>query len=240
MTHPLRRGRFRSLSKPFWRLGAARTSAYVCCANVHMLVEAHRDAEFRQVLERADLVTPDGGPVASIAGWRGGHQQGRVAGMDLVPGAAHRGGAARTIGVLLRYHRRRAAKLLWRGPPASCPALRLVGTCAPPFRPSSPDRGSRPRGRHQRGRPRFAVRGPGLPAAGEAGWPPTRAKSRRVCWAWARPFLVYAGLEQRLPVWARRLWLEWAYRLWLEPSPACGGATCSPIPASSTSWPARS
>ncbi|RZK45821.1 MAG: glycosyltransferase, partial [Hymenobacter sp.] len=30
-------------------------------------------------------------------------------------------------------------------------------------------------------------------------------------------FLVYAGMEQRLPMWARRLWLEWAYRLWLEP-----------------------
>ena len=30
-------------------------------------------------------------------------------------------------------------------------------------------------------------------------------------------FPVYAGLEPRLPVWARRLWLEWAYRLWQEP-----------------------
>nr|GEY63207.1 exopolysaccharide production protein PSS, putative [Tanacetum cinerariifolium] len=77
------------------QLGAARTSAYVCCANVHMVVEAHRDASFRQILEEANLVTPDGGPVASVAGWMGGHPQERVAGMDLVPAllaeAAERG-----------------------------------------------------------------------------------------------------------------------------------------------------
>jgi N-acetylglucosaminyldiphosphoundecaprenol N-acetyl-beta-D-mannosaminyltransferase len=30
-------------------------------------------------------------------------------------------------------------------------------------------------------------------------------------------FLVYAGLEKRLPKWARRLCLEWVYRLYLEP-----------------------
>ena len=30
-------------------------------------------------------------------------------------------------------------------------------------------------------------------------------------------FRVYAGLEPRLPAWARKLWLEWAYRLWQEP-----------------------
>jgi N-acetylglucosaminyldiphosphoundecaprenol N-acetyl-beta-D-mannosaminyltransferase len=30
-------------------------------------------------------------------------------------------------------------------------------------------------------------------------------------------FLVYAGLEKRLPPWARDLSLEWLYRLYLEP-----------------------
>ena len=30
-------------------------------------------------------------------------------------------------------------------------------------------------------------------------------------------FRVYAGLEPRLPMWARQLWLEWAFRLWQEP-----------------------
>ena len=65
------------------QLGAARSSAYVCCANVHMLVEANRHPAFRQVLNKAAVVTPDGSPVAAALGWFHGERQARVAGMDL-------------------------------------------------------------------------------------------------------------------------------------------------------------
>jgi N-acetylglucosaminyldiphosphoundecaprenol N-acetyl-beta-D-mannosaminyltransferase len=50
-------GRFDDFVDNILQLGAARTSAYVCCANVHMLVEASKDASFRHVLEEANLVT---------------------------------------------------------------------------------------------------------------------------------------------------------------------------------------
>ena len=67
-------------------LGKARCSAYVCFANVHMVVEAQHDASFRRVLEHAAIVAPDGSPVAAAVGWfNRGKRQTRVAGMDLLP-----------------------------------------------------------------------------------------------------------------------------------------------------------
>ncbi|RZJ87539.1 MAG: glycosyltransferase, partial [Hymenobacter sp.] len=125
-------GSFEDFVDRIMQLGADRSSAYVCCANVHMVVEAHRDSSFRQVLAEASLVTPDGGPVASVAGWRGGHPQERVAGMDLLPAllteAARRGQSVYFYGTtdeVLQAIVDRAQREL--------PSLRLVGTCAPPF-----------------------------------------------------------------------------------------------------------
>jgi len=77
------------------QLGAARTSAYVCFANVHMLVEAERNQEFAKVVNGAALTAPDGSPVAAAVHWFRGPTQERVAGMDLLPvllrAAAERG-----------------------------------------------------------------------------------------------------------------------------------------------------
>jgi N-acetylglucosaminyldiphosphoundecaprenol N-acetyl-beta-D-mannosaminyltransferase len=197
------------------QLGAARSSAYVCCANVHMVVEAHRDASFRKILEEADLVTPDGGPVASVAGWVGGHSQERVAGMDLVPAllakAAERGQSVYFYGTtddVLQAIVERAKREL--------PHLRLVGTCAPPFRALTAEEETAHVAAINAADPDLLFVALGCPR--QERWMAThRGKIKACMLGVGQAFLVYAGLEQRLPVWARRLWLEWAYRLWLEP-----------------------
>ena len=38
-------------------------SRYVCAANVHMVMEAHDSPSFMEVVNKADLVTPDGVPL---------------------------------------------------------------------------------------------------------------------------------------------------------------------------------
>jgi len=208
-------GPFEEFVDTILRLGAARRSAYVCCANVHMLVEAHRDADFRQVLAAADLVTPDGGPVASVAGWRGGHPQERVAGMDLVPAlmveAAKRGQSVYFYGTteaVLDAIVARAQREL--------PTLRIAGTCAPPFRPLSAAEEAAHTAAIEAADPDLLFVALGCPR--QEKWMAAHRGQVRACMLGVgQAFLVYAGLEQRLPVWARRLWLEWAYRLWLEP-----------------------
>lgn len=197
------------------QLGAARNSAYVCCANVHMVVEAHRDVSFRQVLDEADLVTPDGGPVASVAGWLSGQPQERVAGMDLLPAllaeAARRGQSVYFYGTtddVLQAIVDRAKREL--------PHLRLVGTCAPPFRTLTPEEEEAHVAAINAVDPDLLFVALGCPRQ-ERWMAAHRGKIKACMLGVGQAFLVYAGMEQRLPVWARRLWLEWAYRLWLEP-----------------------
>ena len=208
-------GKFEDFINQILYLGASKSSTYVCCANVHMVVEAHSDASFRKVLAEADLVTPDGGPVASIAGWRGGHPQERVAGMDLVPAllqeAALRGQSVYFYGTtedVLAAIVERAKREL--------PTLRLVGTCAPPFRALTAAEEAAHVAAINAADPDLLFVALGCPR--QERWMAAHRGQIKACMLGVgQAFLVYAGMEQRLPMWARRLWLEWAYRLWLEP-----------------------
>jgi N-acetylglucosaminyldiphosphoundecaprenol N-acetyl-beta-D-mannosaminyltransferase len=208
-------GSFQDFVDKILQLGAARNSAYVCCANVHMIVEAHRDVSFRQVLDEANLVTPDGGPVASVAGWLSGQPQERVAGMDLLPAllteAAQRGQSVYFYGTtdeVLQAIVDRAKREL--------PTLRLVGTCAPPFRTLTPEEEEAHVAAINAADPDLLFVALGCPRQ-ERWMAAHRGKVKACMLGVGQALLVYAGMEQRLPLWARRLWLEWAYRLWLEP-----------------------
>ena len=60
-----------------------RQSKFVCAANVHMLIEAYEHKELASVLEKADLVTPDGMPLVWMMRQMGVPNQDRIAGMDI-------------------------------------------------------------------------------------------------------------------------------------------------------------
>lgn len=208
-------GPFAEFVETILRLGAERRSAYVCCANVHMLVEAHRDPSFRQVLAEADLVTPDGGPVASVAGWRGGHPQERVAGMDLVP-ALLAEAARRNQSVYFYGTTEEVLAAIVARAHQELPALRIVGAVSPPFRPLTPAEEEAHTAAIEAADPDLLFVALGCPRQ-ERWMAAHRGRVRACMLGVGQAFLTYAGLEQRLPAWARRLWLEWAYRLWLEP-----------------------
>ena len=64
---------------------ASAVPYYVCVANVHMLMEAYKSETFAQILNEANLVTPDGKPITWALKFLSGITQPRVAGMDLLP-----------------------------------------------------------------------------------------------------------------------------------------------------------
>jgi N-acetylglucosaminyldiphosphoundecaprenol N-acetyl-beta-D-mannosaminyltransferase len=66
-------------------LARKKQSSYVCVANVHMTIEAYWDSKFADMVNDADLVTPDGMPLAKAMKLLYGLRQDRVAGMDLLP-----------------------------------------------------------------------------------------------------------------------------------------------------------
>ena len=65
------------------RWAQVRASKVVCLANVHMLMEAYKNQDFARVLQRADLVTPDGKPLVLMLRKLGVKNQNQVAGLDV-------------------------------------------------------------------------------------------------------------------------------------------------------------
>ena len=61
-----------------------RESRTVCVCNVHSIVTARRNTEHAIALERADLATPDGAPVAWVLRRIGHRDQERINGPDLM------------------------------------------------------------------------------------------------------------------------------------------------------------
>lgn len=61
-----------------------KESAYVCVANVHMLVEAHNHPTFASVVNEADIAVPDGMPIAKSFDYLYGVKQERIAGVEII------------------------------------------------------------------------------------------------------------------------------------------------------------
>ncbi len=113
-----------------------RKPAYVCFANVHMLVEAAHDRAFAALVNKATWVTADGVPLLWALRAFYGVRQERITGLDVLPTLLQEATQAQlpvyiygsTVAVLGRC-RSFCAK--------NYPNLRLVGTHSPPFRPLS-------------------------------------------------------------------------------------------------------
>ena len=78
-------GEYYSFIDRIVHLAQQRFSSYVCVANVHMCIEAQQHSDFRDIVNNADLVTPDGMPLVFALKLLYGLKQQRVAGMDLLP-----------------------------------------------------------------------------------------------------------------------------------------------------------
>jgi N-acetylglucosaminyldiphosphoundecaprenol N-acetyl-beta-D-mannosaminyltransferase len=66
------------------RWGTSCTSRYICICNVHSVVTATSDMDFRRALDNADLATCDGAPIAWALRRLGFPGQQRIAGPDLM------------------------------------------------------------------------------------------------------------------------------------------------------------
>lgn len=198
----------------FW-LTENKRSSYVCFANVHMLVEAYKDKAFGEVLNQADVATPDGGPVSKLMRMVYGEQQDRVAGMDLLPRllqeAAARGKSVYFYGTTDDVLEKVVAKAK-----ADLPHLRVAGYYSPPFRKLSREEDAAITDMLNEANPDLVFVALGCPK--QERWMADHKEQVNACMLGVgQAFLTYAGLEKRLPKWARDLSLEWTYRLYLEP-----------------------
>jgi N-acetylglucosaminyldiphosphoundecaprenol N-acetyl-beta-D-mannosaminyltransferase len=190
-------------------------SRSVCIANVHMLMEAYWDPEFKQVLHAADLVTPDEMPLAWMLRLLGVKNQECVAGMDLFQ-ALCRTAQKQNIGIFLLGSQAQVLARICDRLAQKYPTLKIVGMEPLPFRPltASEDRHII----NQINRSQAGLLFVSLGCSKQERWiAQHRGKINAIMIGLGGVFPVYAGIHKRAPQWLRNLGLEWLYRLEQEP-----------------------
>jgi len=120
----------------------AGESRMVCAANVHMVMEAYDNPGFKAILNKADLVTPDGMPLVWMLRRMGAHNQKRVYGPDLM---LHVLSAVKDAGIPVGFYggKPEVLQVLVEKMQEQFPGLQVVYTCSPPFTPKSQGEGER-------------------------------------------------------------------------------------------------
>lgn len=192
-----------------------RKSTYTCVANVHMLVEAYKNKDFAAVVNKADMVTPDGMPLAKGLNQIYGIKQERVAGMDLLPD-------------LLKEAENNEVKVVFYGGTQltldktkefcdqNYPNLDIVGLISPPFRELSKDEEENYIELINESKAGFVFVALGCPK--QEKWMASMRGRINACMigiGGALPVMV--GMQKRAPKLMQRFSLEWLFRLSQEP-----------------------
>lgn len=196
-------------------LATKKQSAYVCIANVHMLVEAHDDAAFADIVNSADMVTPDGMPLAKSIEWLYGIKQDRVAGMDVLPAVIEEairknlsvffyGGSSQML-----EHTKAYIDTIY-------PQLQVGGMISPPFRPLTPEETEQDIAAINQSGAQIVFVVLGCPKQ-EKWMHSMRGRIHAVMLGIGGALPVMVGMQKRAPVWVQKSSLEWLYRLCQEP-----------------------
>jgi N-acetylglucosaminyldiphosphoundecaprenol N-acetyl-beta-D-mannosaminyltransferase len=196
-----------------WATNRESRTLYFC--NVHAVVTMQRDAQFGRAVAQADLVLPDGMPVAWMLRKSGFPRQQRINGPDFMHrycALAERrgepvffyGSTQQTLDALRDW----AATLF--------PRLRIVGMFSPPFRTLLPEEDDEIVEEINASGARIVFVGLGCPKQ-ELWMAAHRGRIQAVMIGVGAAFDYHAGTLQRAPLWMQRHGLEWCFRLYKEP-----------------------
>src|SRR5262245_24796591 len=192
-----------------------RESRAICICNVHSLITARGDAAHANAIKAADLITPDGAPVAWMLRKIGHVQQERISGPDLMWACCRK---AATVGTEMFLYGGSPSTLqrLEQRLRAEFPGIRIVGAYSPPFRDLSSEEDTAIVNMINRSGARIVWVGLGCPK--QEAWMHAHhhlVNAVMVCVGAAFDF--HAGVVKRAPLWMRRNGLEWVHRLLQDP-----------------------
>jgi N-acetylglucosaminyldiphosphoundecaprenol N-acetyl-beta-D-mannosaminyltransferase len=188
---------------------------YVCVANVHMAMEAHKDDRFRKIVNKSDLVTPDGMPLVWTMRLLGAKNQTRVYGPTLTLricevaskfgfSVGFYGGSLETIKYLVQNISNRFS------------ILRIAYAHSPPFRPLRPEEDEAMVQDINNSGAKILFVGLGCPK--QEHWMFNHlGRINAVMIGVGAAFDFHAGLKKQAPRWMMVFGLEWLFRLCQEP-----------------------
>jgi len=193
-----------------------RKKAYVCVAPVSTIVDSQLDNDYKQVLNGADMITPDGMPLVWVAKFMGNREVERTYGPDLMmalcgkgqdQGRKHYlyGGTESTCSLLRNVLKRKF------------PNISILGHYAPPFRPQHTQEDEQVIEQINRANPDILWVGLGSPK--QDFWMQEHRERLNVpvIIGVGAAFDFIAGVKKQAPRWMQRSGLEWFFRLCSEP-----------------------
>jgi N-acetylglucosaminyldiphosphoundecaprenol N-acetyl-beta-D-mannosaminyltransferase len=193
---------------------ALGAGGYVCFTNVHAVVTARDDAEFRAVTNGSLMSVADGKPVYWFGRWLRGADLGHVPGPDFMMEALIRFRGSRhyfygsTPATLERLVERLEREL---------PGLNVCGFLSPPFGVFDDARKASDYVKIARARPDFVWVGLGAPKQEKWMAEARSALAPAILFGVGAAFDFHAGTAPRAPRWMGRAGLEWLFRLATEP-----------------------
>jgi N-acetylglucosaminyldiphosphoundecaprenol N-acetyl-beta-D-mannosaminyltransferase len=196
-----------------WALqGESRT---VCLGVVASVMEARESAKYREALESADLVTPDGMPLVWMLRALGATAASRVYGPDLTATLL---GVAEAQGIAVGFYgsTEEVLRRLFSNLRRRFPSLNIAFRCAPPFRPQSENEDEETvRAIRESGARILFV---GLGGTKQDLWMAEhRGRVPAVMLGVGAAFDFLAGTKPQAPRWMQNTGLEWFFRLATEP-----------------------
>lgn len=187
----------------------------VFAANVHMLMEAHDSPAFKEIVNSADLATPDGMPLVWMMRLKGQKDQPRVYGPTLM---LHVLEAAAREGVPVGFYggSPEVLQALTERIQAKFPALNVVYSFSPPFRDLNMEEDFEVSQKINASGARILFVGLGCPKQ-EKWISAHRGKINAVMLGVGAAFDFHAGVKSQAPAWLQKAGLEWLYRLVVEP-----------------------
>ena len=192
-----------------------KESRYVCISNVHSVVTAGQDAAFGHAIRSADMVTPDGAPVAWMLRRLGFGNQERINGPDLMWKYCEQA-AARDESIFLYGSSSETLAILQQRLAVAFPGLRIAGAISPPFRELSAEEDAADVERINASGAGTVWVSLGCPKQ-EKWMEAHRGRVSAVMIGVGAAFDYHAGTVKRAPLWMQHNGLEWLHRLCSEP-----------------------
>lgn len=193
-----------------------RRKGYVCVTGVHGVSEAQDDPEFRRILNRAFLNTPDGMPMVWLGRLAGHRAMGRVYGPDLMT-LVMRESVARGWRHFFYGGANGTAERLRTVLTEKFPGLQVTGTCEPPFRPLNDAEQTAFTAQVAAAKPDMLWVGLSTPKQERFMAENLARLDTTLMLGVGAAFDMLAGTKSQAPRWMQRGGLEWFYRLCQEP-----------------------
>lgn len=188
---------------------------YICFSNVHTTVMAHDDEKYRNILNQAAYVFPDGNPVAKRIATAGYPEVERVAGPDFMDQMFF---ATSNTDIKHYFYgsTEETIEKLKVQLEQNYPGIKIAGMVSPPFRALTPEEDEAAvQAINESGASLIWI---GLGAPKQEKWMAAhKDKVNGVMLGVGAGFDFHAGTAKRAPVLIQKLGLEWLYRLLQNP-----------------------